>query len=203
MATKIKDGKHEYWLDGEGLKVPLKHVPLNDQRRDALVEELVAEATRLNMMIVSAKQMMLAKIAAYLEEVAGEYGEGWQGNARIRNFSQNKEVEISQAKLLTFDERLNVAKTKIDKCITSWAKGSKTEIIALVNQAFRVNQKGQVDVKELLKLPTLQIDDAEWQEAMAIIKDSVTVQSTKQYLNFRTRGNDERWNTIPLNFSIV
>ena len=38
---------------------------------------------------------------------------------------------------------------------------------------------------------------------MQIIKDSVTVQSTKQYLNFRTRGNDERWNTIPLNFSIV
>jgi len=203
MAKIIKQGKHEYWLDGEGLLVPLKHVSKQDQRRDALVEELVAEANRLNMLIKSTKELMQTKMQQYLSEVAEEYGEKWQGNARIRNFSQTAEVEISQAKLLTFDERLNIAKAKIDECIGKWAKGSRTEIIALVNQAFRVNQKGQVDVRELLKLPTLQIEDPLWQEAMQIIKDSVTVQSTKQYLNFRLRLEDDRWASIALNFSQV
>lgn len=203
MAISMKEGKHTYWVDGEGLKVPLKHIPREDQERDALVEEITAEAEKLQMLIKSSKQMMQAIIAKYLEKVAASYGEKWEGNARIRNYSQTKEVEISQAKLLTFDETLAVAKQKIDQCIERWASGSRTEIIALVNQAFRVNQKGQVDVKELLKLPGLNIDDAEWREAMEIIKNSVTVQSTKQYLNFRIADDNGKLVSIPLNFSAV
>jgi hypothetical protein len=201
MADTIKEGKHEYWLDGEGLKVPVKHISSEDKRRDTVVEGLIAEAIRTQMIIKSAKEAMLAQLAKYLEDVAGEYGESWQGNARIRNFSQDKEVEISVAKLLTFDETLQVAKTKIDNCIVKWAAGSNTKIIALVNQAFQVNQKGQVDVKSLLRLPGLKIEDPDWIEAMDLVKDSVTVESTRQYINFRTRDETGRWTPIVLNFS--
>lgn len=203
MAIKQKIGKHEYWKDGEGLLVPIKHVSKQDQKRDELVNALVADARKLETLIASFKQTMSARIDAYLEEEAARYGENWQGNARIRDFSHSLEVEISNAKLLTFDETLNIAKQKIDSCISRWAPGSRTEIIALVNQAFRVNQKGQMDVKALLKLPSLEIRDEEWQNAMGIIKDSVTVAGTRRYINFRERGEDERWNTIQLNFSAV
>lgn len=203
MAIKQKIGKHEYWKDGEGLLVPLKHVSKQDRKRDELVNELVADARKLELLIKAFKQTMSAKVDSYLEEEAASYGENWQGNARIRDFSQRLEVEISNAKLLTFDETLSIAKSKIDGCIERWAPGSRTEIIALVNQAFRVNQKGQMDVKALLKLPSLQIEDEEWQAAMAIIKDSVTVAGTRRYINFRERDDDERWNTIMLNFSAV
>jgi len=142
-------------------------------------------------------------VREYLDSVADEYDETWQGNARIRNFSHTLEVEINIAKILTFDETLYVAKAKIDKCITFWAEGSRTEVIALVNQAFQVNQKGQLDVKMLLKLPKIESSNPDWTEAMEIIKNSVVVQSTRQYMNFRAKREDGSWETIVLNFSAV
>lgn len=203
MATKEKIGKHVYWRDGEGLLVPLKHVSKEDQARDALVEELVAEAEQLNATIAESKARMAGKIQEYLNAVAARYGEEWQGNARIRNFSQDKEVEVSQCKLLAFDETLRVAEVKVKECVKKWSSGSRSEIVALVNQAFRPNQKDQLEVKTLMGLTTLEIDDPAWNEAMETIKNSVTVQSTKQYLNFRTRDEAGVWRSISLNFSAV
>lgn len=203
MARIIKEGKHVYWLDGEGLKVPVEYVSEEDQQRDKFVDDLLDDAMRLQGLIGSYKAKMQKKVEAYLDEVAGNYGENWAGNARIRNFSQDAEVEVRQAKLLAFDETLAIAKKKIDNCISKWAQGSRTEIIALVNQAFRVNQKQQIDVKEIMKLLTLDIHDEEWQEAMEIIKKSITVESTKQYLIFRRRDETGKMQTITLNYSAL
>ncbi len=203
MARIIKEGKHVYWLDGEGLKVPVEYVSEEDQQRDKFVGDLLDDAMRLQGLIGSYKAKMQKKVEAYLDEVAGNYGENWAGNARIRNFSQDAEVEVRQAKLLAFDETLAIAKKKIDNCISRWAQGSRTEIVALVNQAFRVNQKQQIDVKEIMKLLTLDIHDEEWQEAMEIIKKSITVESTKQYLIFRRRDETGKMQTITLNYSAL
>lgn len=203
MARIIKEGKHVYWLDGEGLKVPVEYVSEEDQQRDKFVDDLLDDAMRLQGLIGSYKAKMQKKVEAYLDEVASNYGENWAGNARIRNFSQDAEVEVRQAKLLAFDETLAIAKKKIDNCISKWAQGSRTEIIALVNQAFRVNQKQQIDVKEIMKLLTLDIQDEEWQEAMEIIKKSITVESTKQYLIFRRRDETGKMQTITLNYSAL
>lgn len=203
MAIKEKLGKVTYWKDGEGALVPEKLVQKSEKERDALVEGLVADAIKLRAVIAASKAAMEAKIENYLESVAEQYGESWQGNARIRNYSQTQEVEINVSKLLTFDETLAVAKVKIDGCIGKWAGGSRRELVALVNQAFRVNQKGQVDVKALLKLPQLDIDDEDWQEAMEIIKSSVKVLNTRQYINFRFRLPEGTWETVVLNFSAI
>lgn len=203
MAEVIKEGKHVYWLDGEGIKVPVDYISDEDQQRDKFVEDLIDDAIRLQGFISTLKAKMQAKVEVYLEGVASNYGEAWQGNARIRNFSQTAEVEIRQAKLLTFDETLSIAKTKIDNCISKWAMGSRKEIIALVNQAFRVNQKQQLDVKEIMKLLSLDIQEEQWLEAMEIIKKSIRVESTKQYLNFRRRDISGRMVTITLNYSAL
>jgi hypothetical protein len=66
-----------------------------------------------------------------------------------------------------------------------------------------VNQKQQLDVKEIMKLIKLDIQDEQWLEAMEIIKKSITVESTKQYLNFRRRDISGRMVTITLNYSAL
>lgn len=203
MASKLKEGKHIYWIDGEGIKVPEKLVSTADKFRDKLVEEAIKDAFMLEQVLIATKQNLQKKIGDYLESVAESYGEKWEGNARIRNFSHTAEVEVKRAKLLSFDETLNVAKTKIDQCIERWSSNARKELIALVNQAFQVNQKGQLDVKELLKLPKISSEDPEWIEAMEIIKSAVTVHSTKTYMNFRTKGENGEWITIQLNFSAL
>lgn len=150
MARIIKEGKHVYWLDGEGLKVPVEYVSEEDQQRDKFVDDLIDDAERLQGLIGSYKAKMQKKVEAYLDEVASNYGEAWQGNARIRNFSQTAEVEIRQAKLLSLD-----------------------------------------------------IQEEQWLEAMEIIKKSIRVESTKQYLNFRCKDESGQFKTITLNYSAL
>ena len=203
MAKQIIDEKVVYWIDGQGLKVPLKHVSIEAQKRDKFVEEMTDSAQRLQTLIIAYKADMQKRLAEYLEEVAENYGEDWAGNAKIRNFSQDKQVELKQALRLTFDETLSVAKAKVDKCIARWAKGSSSEIVALVNQAFAVDRKGQVDVKAMLKLTDLAIEDPTWVEAMEIVKKSITVESTKQYMNFHLKDSDGKFTPIVLQFSAL
>lgn len=203
MAKKIEMNKTVCWIDGQGRCVPLVHVSEAAQDRDFFVENMIARVQRLQDLIISHKTEIQKEVAEYLGAVADRYDEDWAGNAKITNFSQDKRVELKQAQRLTFDETLSVAKSKVDKCIAKWAKGSSTEIIALVNQAFAVDQKGQVDVKAMLKLTELDIQDETWQEAMEIIKDSVTVESTKQYLNFHVKDGTGKWKSIVLNFSAL
>lgn len=203
MAKKIKENKHVYWIDGEGIKVPEKMVSDADKARDKMVNDVVGTAAMLRNLLIEAKRTMGKKISDYLESVADSYGESWEGNAKIRDYSHTLEIEVKKAKLLAFDETLNIAKTKIDKCIERWSNNARKEIIALVNQAFQVNQKGQMDVKALLKLPRLEIDDFEWREAMEIIQNAVTVHATKTYLNFRVKDESGEWSTIVLNFSAL
>lgn len=47
MARIIIEGKHVYWLDGEGLKVPVEYVSEEDQQRDKFVDDLIDDAERL------------------------------------------------------------------------------------------------------------------------------------------------------------
>lgn len=202
MAIVLKKGKHTFWVDGEGLHVPLKHIDPKDQRRDALVEEVVNMAIDLQETIIKTKEAMREKVYAYLEEVADNYNEEWQGNAIITSFGGDKQVHVRQHKLLEFDETLQVAKTKIDKCIVEWSEGSRTEIIALVNQAFQVDRKGNLDIRALLKLPKLGIENPPlWLEAMEIIEKAVQVRDTKEYLNFRVRDDSGQLKPLSLQFS--
>lgn len=201
MAITVKRGKHVHWIDAEGLVVPLKHISEKDRRRDEVAEKVVNMAIDLQEDIIKRKAEMREILYSYLEEVAESYGEEWQGNAVITSFSGDKQVQVRQHKLQEFDETLQVAKTKIDKCIVEWSKGSKTELIALVNQAFRVDKKGNLDVRALLKLPSLEIDDPTWKEAMDIIRKAVQVRDTKEYFNFKVRDENGQLKPLTLQFS--
>ena len=56
MAKVLKEGKHTYWIDGEGLKVPYKHVHESDRIRDRAVTSLVSRAKRLQTIIKNEKR---------------------------------------------------------------------------------------------------------------------------------------------------
>lgn len=201
MAKVLKEGKHTYWIDGEGLKVPAKHVHEEDKSRDRAVTRLVERAKRLQMIIKNEKEAMEREILAYLGEAANREGEEWVGGTTLTSFSMDASVTIKVAKRWTFDERLQIAKTKIDQCIENWSGNANSKLIALVNRAFKVDQKGDVDAKQIIGLRTLKIEDALWQEAMDLIAASQKVQGTKTYFYFQEADADGKLCTIPLDFS--
>lgn len=201
MAKVLKEGKHTYWIDGEGLKVPYKHVHESDRIRDRAVTSLVSRAKRLQTIIKNEKEAMEREILAYLGEAARREDEEWVGGTSITSFAGDLAVTVKVAKRWTFDERLQIAKSKIDKCIEDWSGNANSKLVALVNRAFKVDQKGDVDAKQIIGLRTLKIEDELWQEAMTLIADSQKVQGTKTYIYFQEADESGKLQTIALDFS--
>lgn len=203
MAIKQKRGKVTYWLDGEGLPVPVKYIDKADKERDELVEELVSRARRLSLLMRREKEILSEKLAKYLDKIAKDKGEKWQGNAVLHNFSMDKCAKVKVHKHIVFDEKLQLAKQKIDRCIMSWSPGSNDKIVALVNRAFQVDKKGKVDRDQIISLRQMQFDDPLWVEAMDLIADSQKVQGTKTYFYFLEAGEDGKLEPITMDFAAL
>lgn len=203
MANTIKRGKTVMWIDGSGLEVPERYIRDEDKTRDKLVTNLVSRARRLSTIISQEKQLMSEAIAAYLDAVAAAKGEEWSGGTVLYNFSMDEAVLIKIAKRWTFDEKLNIAKQKIDECIRAWSPGSNSKLVALVNRAFDVDSKGEVDARQIIGLRQLNFDDPLWNEAMDLISDSQKVQSTKTYFYFQEAGDDGKLKSIVLDFAAL
>lgn len=200
MAKIVKRNGSVYWIDSAGREVPSDYVPAQDKKRDALVEKLVAQARKLRTHIAKEKETMSRQIAKYLDSIAAEKGVDWEGATTLYNFDMSEAIAVRIYKRFTFDEKLNLAKAKIDECIKSWSPGSNEKIIALVNRAFRVDAKGVLNSREILGLRQLDFPDPAWIEAMELISQSMKLIETKTYYNFQEAGNDGKLITIVLSF---
>lgn len=103
---------------------------------------------------------------------------------------------------IAFDERLQAAKALIDECLHEWTEGARAEVITLINDAFRVDQAGNIRTGSVLALRRLQIDDERWQRAMQAIGEAVQVVSTKAYVRIQERvGDTDQYRSIPLDIA--
>lgn len=203
MAKTVKQGKTVMWIDGEGIETPEKYIASDIKDRDAFVGRLLNKARQMNMLLVNFKRQMEADLETFLSESAQRHGEEWIGGTTLYNFSMDEAITIKIAKRWTFDENLQIAKQKIDQVISSRSDGSDTLIVALVNRAFRVDSKGEVDAKQMIGLRQIKEEDARWKEAMELIADSQKVQSTKTYFYFQEAGEDGKMRSIVLDFAAL
>lgn len=201
MAKKIKKGKVVMWVDGSGAEVPEKYIDPVLQERDKFVSRQVAKARQMRMLLTNFKRAVEAELADFLAETAARAGEEWAGGTTLYNFSMDEAVTIKVHKYWAFDERLQLAKQKIDKVIEQRSEGADELIVALVNRAFKVNSRGQVDSRELIGLRQMKVDDPLWQEAMEMIADSMLLQDTKTYFYFQQAGEDGKMERIVLDFA--
>ena len=206
MAKKDEKGN---WLDPRGNTVPPKFIPAIDKKRDKAVEDIHAAIEKLESYMLKTKEMSLAIVEAYqtwLENECNSKREG-KGNLQLTNFSGDKRVEIRINDTIEFDERLGLAKAKIDECITRWSDGSRDEIAVIVRQAFNLDKKGNVNRQMIMRLLGLELKDPTWVEAMELIRKSIQVTGSKQYIQMARKVASEvgaeQWESINLNFSAM
>lgn len=196
-----------YMRDAQGRLVPLSLIKPVDQERDRLVRELSTVAENLHADLVKAKTRIFGDVAAFADLSAEQYGVkrgGKKGNITLHTFDGEYKLQLATAEALTFDERLQAAKSLIDECITEWARGSRPEIMALVQQAFQTDKEGNLNVGRILALRRLEITDERWQEAMRAIGESIQVIGSKQYVRFYKRvGDTDRYAPISLDMVAV
>jgi len=185
-----------YQLRADGALIPETLIKPIDKLRDQTIAGIVERAKRLSTELAAFKGAAFSDIETFvctsLEEYEVRVG-GAKGNLTLVSFDGRYKVVRQVQERLVFDERLQAAKALIDECITSWSENSRDEIKVLVNDAFRVDQEGQINTGRVLGLRRLAIRDETWQRAMQAISDSVRVMGSKPYIRVyeRDAGSDE------------
>ena len=128
MAQKDNQGN---WLDSKGRPVPEEYIRPEDKRRDKLVESILKRVSKLSAKLESEKTEIVDAIEKYLKELAkdNKVREGWKGNILLYNFSQNLCIERRIDETVSFDERLQMVKTTIDKWINITMKRLSLAIV--------------------------------------------------------------------------
>jgi len=205
MAQKDKQGN---WLDDKGRPIPEEYVKPIDKKRDKLVESIIKRVAKLSTKLADEKVEIVAAVEKYLKELAkdSKVREGWKGNILLYNFSQNLCIERRINESISFDERLQMVKTTIDKWLAERLKNIDEVIAKLISQAFSVDKQGRINTTMLLKLKKLDIKDKEWVKAMEMLDESIFVKSSKMALRFRSRNTEvaeNGWSEFILNFNEI
>lgn len=196
-----------YRLDAQGRLVPESMIKPIDLERDQLVLTIVEKAKALNDALRNFKAEVFDDVDALVQLSAEQYGArlgGNKGNVTLMSYDGRYKVQRAKADNITFDERLQGAKALIDECLQEWVKDSRPEIVTLINDAFRVDQAGNIRTGSILALRRLEITDERWQRAMQAISDAVTVVATSAYVRVYERvGDTDQYQPISLDLAKV
>lgn len=197
----------QYLEDAKGRMVPVTSIKEIDLARNDLVLDLAQKAEAHNASLVAFKAEAFEDVLAFMDLSAEQYNVtlgGKKGNVSLTSYKGDYKVQVAVSEYLSFDERLQVAKALIDKCIHTWSQGANENIKLLVDDAFQVDKEGNVSIYRILGLRKFKIDDADWQAAMQAITDSINVTGSKKYVRIYKRDpNTDEYKQIPLNIAAV
>lgn len=192
----------KFMKNAQGAFIPIENVKPVDKLRDDLVKNLMYKTKEVQKIIEDHRNICWEDIKAFLEISASEhnvkYG-GEKGNITLLSYDGKYKVVIANQDYISFNEKLQIAKDLIDECIRKWAKGADKNLLALVNDAFKVDKQGKISTEKILGLRRLEINDFTWNEAMKAITESITVEDSKRYIRFyERRDKDGKYEHISL-----
>lgn len=195
-----------YMENAQGHLVPVDQVKEIDMARHDLVMELVGKAKSVRDDLAKFKYGTMADIGAFVELAGEKYGAklgGNKGNVTLMSFDARFKIQRSIAEHIIFDERLQAAEALINECLRDWTVDSRTELQALINQAFRKDREGRIKTGAILNLRRLDITDERWMQAMQAIGDSIQVTGTKAYVRVYERNASGGYDPIPLDVAAI
>lgn len=206
-TTETKPIPEGYMQDSKGALWPKDTMREIDLLRDDLVREIVSRAKAQSEALAQFKAGVFGDIESFIQLSGEKYGVkmgGIKGNVSLLSFDGRYKVQRAVAESLAFDERLQVAKELIDQCIHEWSQGSRSEIRALINDAFQVDKEGRVNSARILSLRRLDITDEKWNKAMLAIGESIQVAGSKTYFRVYERvGDTDQYCPISLDIAAV
>lgn len=190
--------------NAQGHWVPEDLIAPADKLRDEVVMAIIAAAREERSRLAAFKIGAMQQIADFVDLSAEQYGVAWggtKGNVTLLSFDGRYKLIRAVGEHRKFDERIQAAKTLIDQCIARWSDGADAKLRALVDHAFRVSKAGHIDVNQVLSLRQLNIEDADWEQAMQAIADAIQVTGTSQYLRLYERDGQGRYVQMSLDLA--
>jgi len=200
-------------VDAKGRHCPLNLIGKVDLARHELVNWHCDQAAALAVQIARFKQEALSQVDAFVEVSNNEHGakiggvsdqsrRKWKGNLQLINHNATRKINLKINDKIAFNENMNNAMEKINGLIKERSSGIDEILEVLVNDAFKVDQAGYIDVKKVLDLRRHKIKHPVWQSAMEDINDSIQVIGSKAYIQFWQRPTPEdEWQAIALDIA--
>ena len=196
-----------FWLDKKGEYIHPEFIRPDDELKDELVNDLVKRAKELQEKIKEFKEYAYSEIESYYQILLEKYNidgksKSMKGNLTLEDFAGLNKVSISISNKIEFNEKINIAKEKIDEYLNEITEDANSDVKTLINKAFEVDKKGYIDAKKILSLKTYDIQHGKWKEAMKIIDDAITIVSTKSYIRFYSKSDmGSKYENIVLDIS--
>ncbi|MCG3698854.1 DUF3164 family protein [Aliarcobacter butzleri] len=182
------------WRNKEGDFIHPDMITPDKQLEDETVESIVEGALVLQKQMIEFKVKAFEECYEFVDLLRQKYNmeriTSRSGAVTLKNFDGTKIVEIQVSKLISFDQKLSLAKEKIDEYLTLKTNGADAEIQTLITRVFDV-KNGKVDAKQILSLKSYPIQHELWKEAMSMIDDATEIAGTKSYIRFKHRKNGE------------
>ena len=195
----------QYMRDAGGRLVPIDVVKPEHRLEDQTVRAIMGFAVNLSDQISRFRGHTFDDVASFTELLAEKYGGrrgGRKGNITITSYDGTQKVVVQVQDQLSFGPELQVAKELVDACISGWAVDLRPEIRALVEHAFQVDKEGRINRAALFQLRRLDIDDAQWKQAMRALSDAIRVIGSKEYVRFYRRASSRgAWETVTIDLA--
>ncbi len=198
----------ELWVDPQGNLVHVGNIRDTDKLEHELVYELIEKAKKIRDENEKFKHEVFGDIDAFIELCRERYkvnlmSRTKKGNYALRSFDGKIKITITNPSKLELDHKVMMAKEKIDEFLLKELEGASAFLKNLVTNAFRVNEEGNLNVREVLKLKKIETQEPLWNEAMKIIDDSLRVVMSKTSVRFYERGGDNRYYLLDMDFSRI
>lgn len=197
-----------YMVGARGELVPPANVKAELKLQDDTVRLMFDRAGQLADQIRAFKAWAFDQVDTYLQLLSERYGKsprGEKGNFTLYTFDGLLRITVQTADRLAFGPEIQIARDIIvDELVPEWSVGSNTNLVALVQNAFRVDREGQLNRYSILGLRQIQCEDPRWIQAMNAIEDSERVIASARYIRFHRRADgrqDGQWEPVSLNLA--
>ncbi len=203
-----KTDSRGFYIDSKGRAVHPDMVRVDEKTKDELVERLANKAREVSEGIRAFRKSAEEEIEAYFEMLLVDYGVDKKattkkGNLTLENYSGTAKVQLSITERIRFDEKLQIAKMKLDDYLNELTEHSNPIIRTLITGAFDVDKEGNIDAKKIFALRRFDVQAQPWKEAMAIIDESKKVVSSKGYIRFYEADGNGGYRLIPIDLAAV
>lgn len=188
--------------DADGSWVPIVNIKETDLLQDEMVVKIHQRAVQLNATLANFRAWALGEADALVDLLRANYDAkigGAKGNVTFKTFDGRIRVQVAVQARLEFGPELTVAQELIRDCIQQWSDGANSNLVVLVDQAFKTDKEGKVSTERVLSLRRLKIEDPTWQRAMVAIGDAIRTGTSKRYVRIHVRNDaDGSYTQLPL-----
>lgn len=193
--------------NSQGHLVPVDRVDQVDKLRDETVREIVCRAKELSGCLHDERTKMLDSVAAMVAIAGDQYGAkigGEKGNVTLHSYDGKMKVQRAMQDRITFDERLQAARSLINECLRDWSEGANANLRAIVDAAWETDKDGNVSTSRILGLRAIKVEDDErWDQAMKALTDSMQVVYSKSFIRVYEKDAYGEFQPIPLDIAKV